>query len=223
MDDPVARILAETDQETRFRLIGDLVVGRPDFAVTAARELLRSNDPARRILGADILGQVSTVTDEHRPENADLLRARLDVEGNPEALASAIVALGHLGDSRARASVVSLGRHSDAEVRKAVAFALPSLGLDDEALESLGALSRDPETEVRDWATFALAESDGDNDRIREALMERTADPDDDTRAEGIYGLARRRDPRAAGLVEGELARGSRGALIERARAELRS
>lgn len=221
MDDPVARIFEETDEENRFRLISDLVVGTPDFAVIAGHELLRSVDPARRTLGADILGQAATVTDEHHAENADLLRALLDVEEDPGALASAIVALGHLGDSRARASVVSLGRHSDAEVRKAVAFALPSLGLDDEALDSLETLSRDPETEVRDWATFALAESDGDNDRIREALMERTNDPDDDTRAEGIYGLARRRDPRAAELVERELARGSRGALIEHAREEL--
>ena len=87
----------------------------------------------------------------------------------------------------------------------------------------LRSLSRDSDPDVRDWATFALAESDRTDEHTREALLARTGDEDDDTRAEAIYGLARRRDPRAREFVERALASGPVGALILRARDELAS
>jgi HEAT repeat protein len=100
-------------------------------------------------------------------------------------------------------AVLHLPDHPDADVRFAVAFALPSLDLDDEGLAALRKLSADPDADVRSWATFGLAGSD---EATIDALVARAYDPDEDTRAEGIGGLARRRDPRAVALVDHERA-----------------
>src|SRR5688500_5450727 len=57
-------------------------------------------------------------------------------------------------------------------------------------------LSRDSDAEVRDWATFALALRDEDDEVTARALLDRIDDPDFDTRCEALWGLARRRDER---------------------------
>lgn len=82
-------------------------------------------------------------------------------------------------------------------MRHAVAFGL--LGLPQRAaLDILISLSTDPQPQVRDWATFGLARrSAADFGALREALVRRLADPDLDTRAEAIHGLATRGDRRA--------------------------
>jgi hypothetical protein len=154
LDDEITQLLGDTDEESRFRRIGDLVLGRPDFGLSIARTLIESADSRQRTLGADIVGQAATVTKGVPESYVQLLRSRLDSETNPEALAAAIIALGHLGDPRARDGVGGKASHSDAEVRTAVAFSLPALGLTEETIAVLEGLTRDPETEVRDWATL---------------------------------------------------------------------
>jgi HEAT repeat protein len=130
---------------------------------------------------------------------------------------------GHTHDERARSAITRLGGHEAVVVRDAVAITLPSFDLDDDSLEALRRLSADSDDHVRDWATFALAESDARDDSTIEALAARVDDVDDDTRAEGIFGLARRQDPRARALVERELRRPVHGSLIDRALEELNS
>ena len=73
--------------------------------------------------------------------------------------------------------------------------------VDDWDLASLIAMMRDPDNGVRDWATFALAARDDDSKEVRQALLDRSTDPDFDARSEAIWGLARRRDPRALPLL----------------------
>ena len=64
---------------------------------------------------------------------------------------------------------------------------------DVQAIEALIELTRDQEAHVRDWATFALGtQVEVDTPDLRDALMERVADNDDDTRCEALVGLARR-------------------------------
>jgi hypothetical protein len=70
---------------------------------------------------------------------------------------------------------------------------------DRKAVRTLIELSADPDADIRDWATFGLAQQIGTNTReVREALYARVEDEDDDTRAEALMGLARRRDERVS-------------------------
>lgn len=91
--------------------------------------------------------------------------------------------------------------HSNAEVRLAVAFALATISpqpLVPEARVALIRLSDDDDPEVRDWATFGLGTlSSDDGPDVRAALLARAEDVYRETRAEALFGLAVRRDPRA--------------------------
>ena len=73
--------------------------------------------------------------------------------------------------------------------------------LDSWDLAALVEMSRDADARVRDWATFAIAARDDDGEDVRRVLIERTTDRDFDARSEAIWGLARRRDPRALPLL----------------------
>lgn len=66
--------------------------------------------------------------------------------------------------------------------------------------------SRDPDSEVRSWATGALAARNDDSENIRSALLSRVNDIDFDTKSEAMVGLARRRDMRVLPYVRQALA-----------------
>jgi HEAT repeat protein len=222
-DERAAALIAEPDEERRWEMLTDFVRADPDAARRAGLELLSADAAATREVAADLLGQSVSVAATGAIEAAEALLPRLEDEADPAALAAVVLALGHTQDERARPVITRLGGHEAVAVRDAVAVTLPSFALDDDSLEALRRLSADPDDHVRDWATFALAESDARDESTTEALAARVDDADDDTRAEGIFGLARRRDPRARALVERELRRPVHGELIERALEELDS
>lgn len=221
VDERTEHLMATLDEERRFELLAGFVTEDPEGARTEGRRLLASEDADQRGLGADLLGQVANVQTAARGPITDTLLGGLERETDADVLASIVTALGHAGDGRARDSVIALADHEDAGVRAAVATSLPALGLNEGALEVLRRLSGDTDDDVRDWATFGLAESEADDPATVDALAARSVDTHDDTRAEAIFGLARRRDPRARALVARELARPTYGTLIERARDEL--
>lgn len=222
-DGRAAALLAEPDEERRWELLAAFVRADPTSARQAGLALLTAEAAPTRESAADLLGQAVSVAAANANVVADALLPRIEEETDPAALAAVILALGHTHDERARAGVARLGGHEAAAVRDAVAVSLPSFDLDDDAIETLRRLSADPDDHVRDWAAFALAESNASDGATIEALAARVDDADDDTRAEGIFGLARRNDPRARSLVERELRRSSHGDLIERALEELNS
>jgi HEAT repeat protein len=222
-DGRAAALIAERDEERHWELLINFVRADPEAARQAGLELLSADSAPIREVAADLLRQTLTAATMSANEVAEALLPRLKDETDPAALAAAILALGHTRDERARTVVIRLGSHESVAVRFAVAFTLPRFDLDSEALGTLRRLSRDPDDHARDWATFALAESDARDAATIDALVVRVDDGDDDTRAEAILGLARRRDPRARALVERELRRPVHGELIERAFDELNS
>lgn len=110
------------------------------------------------------------------------------------------------------AAVLALAGHESADVRWAVAVQLPWLADDVPGPGLLSAaidLTADPDTDVRDWACFALGQAwrEVDTAEVREALVARLDDIDVDTRHEALAGLAFRQDLRALPYVRAGLSR----------------
>lgn len=188
-----------------------------------AIDLTRSNDPYRRARGADVLGQLGVqpgvFSTSWVPERLQSLLALLRRESDSLVLNAAIAALGFLSEPEGIRAILPYHEHSDENVRYAVACALPNgLGGEPEIIDTLLKLMRDPDSDVRDWATFGLGtQSDADSTAIRDALFERLQDSDYDTRAEAAVGLAKRKDLRALPVIIEELESEQYGILFEEA------
>jgi HEAT repeat protein len=133
---------------------------------------------------------------------------------DPDVASSAAWALSHLGTEPAVAALIALRSHPDPDIRQAVACCI-ELRKRPEAVPILIALMEDENEVVRDWATFALGESDLlengvrcylDSTEIRAALHKRLENTYEEARREAIWGLARRRDPLGLKLLLEHLA-----------------
>jgi HEAT repeat protein len=160
-----------------------------------------SQDSMKRARGADILAQIGKTAE--RPDNCfpdesfTVVSGMLVRETELLPLASAIYALGHIGDPRAISLLVQHQPHPDANVRFAVAFSLGCFANDPLAAKVLIKLTVDAVADVRDWATFGLGVlGQLDSPEIRDALTARLKDHCDDAREEAMVGLAKRRDQR---------------------------
>jgi HEAT repeat protein len=244
-DGALAALLAEPTEEGLVDAIGSFVRADPALALETGVRGVASGDAHERAVAAGVLGvlaslgsvpvdDVAAMLGDEVADDVNAVRrlspvggivtvllARLQVEDDPTALESIIVALGHARDVRAAGAIAQKADHTDAGVRFAVAWALAALGSGSVVVAALRRLASDADDDVRDWATFGLATGDDREAATTDVLIARAEDADDDTRAEAIYGLARRHDKRAFGLIERELSLPIHGELIEQALAEL--
>ena len=184
--------------------------------------LLVSRDPRDRLLAVDVLGQVRSQRMKDQSE-ADLLKL-VTRERDPQVLAALVAALGHRANHVAFPILLRLRAHASPEVRMTVAAFLVDVAPsaeDPKLLDALIALSSDRDSDVRNWATFALSEVEANSKHLVEALWKRAHDTDAETRGEALLGLARRKDPRTLTLLRKELSSDSVGALPVEAAAEL--
>jgi hypothetical protein len=161
-----------------------------------ARQLCESPSAAERKLGADVLGQLGTKPDVLHEERLELLLTLLSRETEPDVLAAACIGLSHLYDPKADGPIIRLKDHPDEDVRYSVAFGLTG-DRDNAVTATLMELSADVASDVRDWATFRLGMMEAAPPEVLDALADRLTDEDEDTRAEAIVGLSRRKDQRA--------------------------
>lgn len=212
------RAAGTQDPDERYAIAVELQsrTDRPTFEAACA--LARSNGLDERVLGLDILSQLGYPAG--RPFLEDTLPVVLACcdDDRPKVLSSAITALGHLADRRGLPATSGHVTHPSEQVRFAVAFALPSVAGHppaDEAVNALIRLTRDPDPEVRDWATIGLnSPFEADTEEIRNALADRLADEHGDTAGEALLGLAQRKDPRALAPLLGWLDSDHPGNLI---------
>lgn len=201
LDARIQAALAAYDEDTRWELIAGIMAECPDDVFEASTSLVGGEHERERTLGADLLGRLVGVDPEAGPDVERALLSALQNECAPHAIASMVAALGHVGDPGALTQIIPLHRHLDAGVRLAVAFAVATISprpLSDEVKLGLIRLSRDEDPEVRDWATFGLGTlSNEESPDVTAALLARASDPYHEARAEALFGLAVRRDPRA--------------------------
>ncbi|MEH3078759.1 MAG: HEAT repeat domain-containing protein [Quadrisphaera sp.] len=136
------------------------------------------------------------------PELAALLRTAHD-DGDDDALALAVCALGFAHDDRATALLLPLARagHPDPDVRLALARALSSSAdaepLHTDVVAALVPMTADRVDDVRDWSCSSLGLQEADDPAARDALAVRLDDPHLDTRCEALRALAATGDVRA--------------------------
>lgn len=154
-----------------------------------------------RRAAADLLAQAHFGNPEFEEPAGVVLVRMLGREKHPETLHSLAIALGHNGHPGRIPLLVNLRAHEDNGVRSAVTYGLAGCN-DPDAVAALIELSRDADTDVRDWATFALgSQTELDNGAIRQALWARVDDTDLETQGEALVGLVRRKDSRVGQLL----------------------
>lgn len=210
------------DSDDAWKAVSELQLLGTQAVLERAIALTSSENAYYRARGADILGQLGVKSGTRSTSFIQQrLKALLDLlqrETDPLPLSSAISALGHVDELEGIEEILRFRHHPSVEVRWHVASALR--GRDKpEIVETLIELMQDSEPTIRDWATFGLGtQTNADSDHVREALLQRTTDIDQDTREEAIYGLAKRKDQRAIApllIALGEPEYGSR--MIEAA------
>ena len=192
-----------------------------------ACKLCASENVHERCVGVDILAQLGVkpwpepYEYEFPEETIALLLDMLEQEQEPEMLHSIAVALGHRQDPRAIAPLVRFKNHPGDLVRYGVVHGL--MGHEDDlAIQTLIELTTDTDTDVRDWATFALgSQIETDTPAIRAALVACLTDEDDVTRGEAMVGLARRHDSRMVEPLLAELEDSRPGDFLIEAAAEI--
>jgi len=213
IEELVRLALTEQDEDAAWEYVAVLHYKGNREVLEAAARLCSSSQPRERQLGADVLGQLGVPERTFPAECFDLLAAMLQKESDPMVFESIGVAFSHFRDPRSIPLLLPLRSHSDSAVRFGVVLGLTGHDQPD-AIAGLVELSRDSDADVRDWATFALGTLiDADTPEIRDALVARTSDGDDDTRGEALVGLARRKDARVIEPLARELSNKDVGRL----------
>jgi HEAT repeat protein len=210
----------DEDDDDAWKAVAQLHQIPTEEVLHRAIALTSAENPYHRARGADILGQLgrtsATSAKLFLRERVQTVLDLLHREQQPLPLSSAICALGHINEPEAAKAILPFHTHENANVRWYVAAALQ--GDEPETVEVMLRLMKDEDSDVRDWATFALGtQSTADSPSIREALIERTTDSDADTRAEAIMGLAERKDLRVIPALIRELQDTEHGSLLEEA------
>jgi HEAT repeat protein len=217
----------EYDDDSSWHAVHALQdIGSREVLETAS-DWCRSDEPLKRARGADVLAQLGKTADH--PENNfpeesfSAVVAMAENEKHIQPHASAIQALGHIGDPRAIPLLVRYSTHPESEIRFAVACAGGRFANEPPIVATLLELMRDSDEDVRDWATFGLGTlSEVDTPEIRDAFADLHNDSSSDVIDEALAALAQRRDQRALPLIlerlrqpdVDELTLGSAGAML---------
>jgi HEAT repeat protein len=178
-------------------------------AIAAVVARFQSDDPAQRTLCCDLLGRMpfeATIDFRARclTELEGMLAAERAAADDPAVIASAASAFGHIQDPEALPAVLELMTHRSADVRFAVACAIPGVcnwEPRDDAIKALIDLSSDQNAGVRNWSCFGLGQLEADGDAAREALAARLDDDHEETRCEALVALAKTGDGRVYNVL----------------------
>lgn len=168
---------------------------------TRAAKWCGSENPLIRARGADVLSQLGK-TAEHPfnsfpEESYSVVSALLLREKELQPLGSAIAALGHIDNPQAVPLITEHCNHPSPKIRFDDACALGNFPNEPVAVDALLTLMQDDDADVRDWATFGLGVlGNSDSAEIRDALLLRVSDSNEDAREEATISLSKRRDQR---------------------------
>ena len=200
----VAAALSKIESDEHMDMVWTLAARASRVQLDLALRLADSAIVAERRLGAAILGRIGydipAFLDESMARLIDLLQ-----DPAHDVLVDAIYGLGHRRDERGQDAILPFHEHPSPDVRCAVAYSAGGRAKD---VPVLLVLTRDSDSETRDWATFQFRIApELDGSEVREALFARTEDEVGEIRGEALLALAERKDSRVVPMIRRELAR----------------
>jgi len=192
-----------------------------DVVRERAEWLCKSSSPHERMIGAEMTARVNR---SNAQRGSRILTSTIRSDADTGELQTILKWLANFGWQRVVGirKVYVLASHPSARVRLGVVNVLANVQTC-QSLRTLITLTRDANPRVRDWATFSVGElRSEDSPTVRTALAERLEDEDGDTFCEAVYGLAKRRDPRAFELLRDEFESDDPGSLLFRAASVLK-
>lgn len=219
----------EGSSEAHFDRMEDLfaTLGTTQNRLGLAAAFWAEPDEAVRALGFDLLAVQAHRFDWHVQPLIDAA-AGVALDGPlragrrlRRAAANALACV--VDDARVLGPLLRFAGDEDAVVRWQVARGIPAAvdPLPAEAVEVLSHMLHDEDSDVRDWAAFALGTRENDTPELRDALARLLFDTDDETAAEAAYALARRKDARVLPVLEQVLGQPGVGRLYFEAAATL--
>ena len=203
-------LLGDYDDDAPWAAVSQLRLNGNRYIFEKANEWCRSHDPKFRSRGANILCQLrARRAPEQDPTTAGepifvedsfkTLARMVPAETDDDALSSELFGLGHLYKPEAVSILAHYAGHRNEDVRFAVACSLGHFCEHPLAVEHMVRLADDPDSDVRNWALFALgSQSEFDSTEMRDLFANHLDDPHPDSREEAVAGLAKRKDSRAA-------------------------
>jgi hypothetical protein len=207
LDQAVALARLDPDEDGEEREYWDRIhaLRRHGSSSTCDRALaLADGDETEQRVAADILSQLGCLEGQPFKRVALAVLARMSTTASdPDLISSIVMALGFQYDEAGIPEIVRHVDHEETFVRDAVTHALGKsfVGADGwisalhPGVEALMRLTTDDDDEVRNWATFGLAQLQVDGEAVRLCLRDRLGDPHQETLGEAIDGLVRRHDP----------------------------
>jgi hypothetical protein len=165
---------------------------------------LANGDETQQRVAADVLSQLGYREGQPFKDAALAVLSRLSATASdPDLIDSIVMALGFQHGEAGVPAIVRHVGHEESFVRYSVALALSSslnraegwISVHHPGVEALMSLTADGDEDVRNWATFGLAQMQVDGEALRLCFRDRLTDPHEETRGEAIDGLVRRHDP----------------------------
>jgi HEAT repeat protein len=206
VEEIVSAALAPSCEEYSDEYWSDVIILQHRMGTDLLAKMQRfitQGDERHRQLAADVVAQGRVASKQISEQCVQLLLKALKDEESHRVLVAICHALGHHKSADAVGALTKLQSHPDADVRLALVHGL-SCQDDSVAIAALILLSADPDRDVRNWATFGLGSmTEVDSVPLREALVTRATDEDEEISGEALVGLALRADTRvAAPLLE---------------------
>ena len=201
------RLLKNKSKSNYWKYISELRKRKSTEIYQKATELSNSNHDKEKVIGIDILAQFGYPR-KHKKQTLRNYFNLLKSKNSIKVLSSILYGIGHNNESLTGNQIDIICRfksNRSATIRYSLTFALS--GVENEnSINTLIQLSKDKDSDIRDWATFGIgSQTEFDNLEIRQALWERVNDTDKNTRDEAIAGLAKRKDHRIKEILKHEL------------------
>lgn len=201
------RLLNNKSNKNYWNFITELRRRKDNDIFEKSVELTKSEILKEKIIGINILAQFGFPR-LHLKVILKIYFDLLKTETDKNVISSILYGIGHNNENLTEKQIDTIRaykNHKNVTVRYALVNAI--LAIDKtKTIDILIELSKDKDSDIRDWATFGLGtQIETDTQIIREALWERINDTDNITRFEAIVGLAKRKDANIKEILKKEL------------------